>query len=72
MTQARPVVIVTGVGPGTGAAIARRFARGDYAVAMLARDHTRLTMVKNAHRSKTVKVLSLAYANGSSAGSMKA
>src|SRR5213079_3434890 len=33
---------VTGVGPGTGAAIARRFSRGGYAVAMLARSRDRL------------------------------
>ena len=39
--MARPVCLVTGVGPGTGAAIARRFA-GDYAVAMLARNVERL------------------------------
>jgi len=46
MTQAHPVAVVTGVGPGTGAAIARRFASGGYAVAMLARDHTRLTLLE--------------------------
>ena len=46
MTQAHPVVIVTGVGPGTGAAIARRFASGGYAVAMLARDSNRLTLLE--------------------------
>jgi NADP-dependent 3-hydroxy acid dehydrogenase YdfG len=46
MTQAHPVVIVTGVGPGTGAAIARRFASGRYAVAMLARDGNRLTLLE--------------------------
>ena len=39
--MAKPVCLVTGVGPGTGAAIARRFA-GDYAVAMLARNAERL------------------------------
>jgi NAD(P)-dependent dehydrogenase (short-subunit alcohol dehydrogenase family) len=33
-----PVCLITGVGPGTGAALARRFAEGGYAVAMLARD----------------------------------
>lgn len=38
----RPVCLVTGVGPGTGAALARRFAEGGYAVAMLARDAGRL------------------------------
>jgi NAD(P)-dependent dehydrogenase (short-subunit alcohol dehydrogenase family) len=37
-----PVALVTGVGPGTGAAIARRFAAGGHAVAMLARDRDRL------------------------------
>jgi NAD(P)-dependent dehydrogenase (short-subunit alcohol dehydrogenase family) len=42
MTRSLPVALVTGVGPGTGAAIARRFARGGYAVAMLARNQERL------------------------------
>jgi NADP-dependent 3-hydroxy acid dehydrogenase YdfG len=42
MTRSLPVALVTGVGPGTGAAIARRFARGGYAVAMLARNRERL------------------------------
>ena len=46
MNQASPVAVVTGVGPGTGAALARRFARGGYAVAMLARDRTRLTSLE--------------------------
>jgi short-subunit dehydrogenase len=39
----RPVALVTGVGPGTGAAIARRFSAGGYRVAMLARSGERLT-----------------------------
>lgn len=38
----KPLALVTGVGPGTGSAIARRFARGGYRVAMLARDPGRL------------------------------
>jgi short-subunit dehydrogenase len=42
MEKKNPVAIVTGVGPGTGATIARRFARGGYAVAMLARNRERL------------------------------
>ncbi len=42
MDEKSPVAVVTGVGPGTGAAIARRFARGGYAVAMLARNRDRL------------------------------
>jgi len=42
MGQNLPVALVTGVGPGTGAAIARRFAGGGYSVAMLARSAERL------------------------------
>jgi NAD(P)-dependent dehydrogenase (short-subunit alcohol dehydrogenase family) len=42
MEKTNPVAVVTGVGPGTGAAIARRFSRGGYAVAMLARNRERL------------------------------
>jgi NADP-dependent 3-hydroxy acid dehydrogenase YdfG len=37
-----PVALITGVGPGTGAAVARRFAEGGYRVAMLARTAERL------------------------------
>ncbi|MEW6270891.1 MAG: SDR family NAD(P)-dependent oxidoreductase [Thermodesulfobacteriota bacterium] len=37
-----PVCLVTGVGPGTGAALCRRFARAGYRVAMLARSAERL------------------------------
>lgn len=47
MNQTNPVAVVTGVGPGTGAAIARRFAHGGYAVAMLARNGERLTQLKD-------------------------
>ena len=36
------VCLITGVGPGTGAALVRRFVEGGYAVAMLARDAARL------------------------------
>jgi len=43
MNKQMPVALVTGVGPGTGAAIARRFARDGYAVAMLARNRERLS-----------------------------
>lgn len=38
----KPLAIVTGVGPGTGAALVRRFIKGGYQVAMLARDRARL------------------------------
>jgi len=37
-----PVCFITGVGDGTGAALARRFAEGGYRVAMLARNRERL------------------------------
>jgi NAD(P)-dependent dehydrogenase (short-subunit alcohol dehydrogenase family) len=42
MSEKIPVVLVTGVGPGTGAAISRRFSQGGYKVAMLARTRERL------------------------------
>jgi NADP-dependent 3-hydroxy acid dehydrogenase YdfG len=38
----RKVALMTGVGPGTGTAIARRFAEGRYEVAMIARTEKRL------------------------------
>lgn len=39
----KPVCVVTGVGPGTGAALVRRFVAGGYQVAMLARNAERLS-----------------------------
>ena len=42
----KPLAIITGVGPGTGAALVRRFADGGYRVAMLARDAKRLAALK--------------------------
>lgn len=39
----RPVCLVSGVGPGTGRAVAGRFAREGFSVAMLARDAARLS-----------------------------
>src|SRR5260370_26186553 len=42
MDKKDALALVTGVGPGTGAAIARRFSRGGYSVAMLARNRERL------------------------------
>jgi len=39
----RPMAIVTGVGPGTGAAVVREYATQGYKVAMLARSQDRLT-----------------------------
>lgn len=47
-----PVCVVTGVGPGTGSALVRRFAR-DYQVAMISRDAERLadlaSTIEHAH-----------------------
>lgn len=40
------ICLVTGVGPGTGRAIAVRFAKGGYKVAMLARDKDRLNEIE--------------------------
>ncbi|GGK15024.1 SDR family NAD(P)-dependent oxidoreductase [Luteimonas terricola] len=42
----KPLALVTGVGPGTGAALVRRFAEGGYRVAMLARDADRLAALE--------------------------
>ena len=44
--MSRPIALVTGVGPGTGAAIARRFSAGGYGVAMLARSGERLAALE--------------------------
>lgn len=42
----KPVALITGVGPGTGSALARRFAADGYAVAMLARNAERLAALE--------------------------
>ncbi len=44
--MARPVCIISGVGPGTGTALSRRFAAGGYQVAMLARTQERLSQLE--------------------------
>jgi NAD(P)-dependent dehydrogenase (short-subunit alcohol dehydrogenase family) len=41
-----PVCVITGVGPGTGSALARRFGAGGYRVAMLARNAERLAALE--------------------------
>lgn len=46
MASTKPLALVTGVGPGTGASVARRFAEGGYRVAMLARDAVRLAALE--------------------------
>ncbi len=43
----KPLAIVTGVGPGTGTALVRRFHQGGYRVAMLARTQARLAQLEN-------------------------
>lgn len=45
-TIKEPLALVTGVGPGTGASVVRRFAEGGYRVAMLARDKDRLATLE--------------------------
>lgn len=42
INSAKPVCLITGVGPGTGTALVQRFVEGGYRVAMLARDQDRL------------------------------
>ena len=42
----KPVALITGVGPGTGSALVRRFAADGYAVAMLARNAERLAALE--------------------------
>lgn len=41
-----PLALISGVGPGTGSALVRRFARGGYRVAMLARTAERLRLLE--------------------------
>ena len=40
------VCVISGVGPGTGSALAKRFTDGGYRVALLARNHSRLATVE--------------------------
>jgi NADP-dependent 3-hydroxy acid dehydrogenase YdfG len=42
MEMIEPVCVISGVGPGTGSALVRRFAAGGYRIAMLARNAERL------------------------------
>ena len=44
--MAGAVCLITGVGPGTGASLSRRFAQGGYRVAMLARTQERLSQLE--------------------------
>tara|TARA_R110002167_G_scaffold163319_4_gene360183 strand:- start:1485 stop:2231 length:747 start_codon:yes stop_codon:yes gene_type:complete len=45
-TTSKPVCLITGVGGGTGSALARRFTRGGYRVAMIARNRERLSQLE--------------------------
>ena len=45
------VCLITGVGPGTGSALVRRFAEGGYQVAMLARSADRLAALEAEHKN---------------------
>ena len=45
--MSKKVALVTGVGPGTGSSIARRFSDGGYKVAMIARDKERLKLLED-------------------------
>ena len=42
----QPISVISGVGPGTGSALARRFAAGGHRVAMLARNAERLASIE--------------------------
>jgi NAD(P)-dependent dehydrogenase (short-subunit alcohol dehydrogenase family) len=46
MIMTKPVCVITGVGPGVGSALARRFSRGDYHVALIARSEKRLSKLQ--------------------------
>src|SRR5215470_5985255 len=41
-----PICLISGVGPGTGSALARRFTQGGYRVALLARNEARLATLE--------------------------
>ena len=45
--MSKKVALVTGVGPGTGSSIARRFSDGGYKLAMIARDKERLKSLED-------------------------
>ena len=45
--MSKKIALITGVGPGTGSSIARRFSNGGYKVAMIARDKERLKSLED-------------------------
>ena len=48
MAEKKKICLITGVGPGTGSALVRRFVEGGYAVAMIARNEERLAALADA------------------------
>src|SRR5215472_17706148 len=56
MAEQKPVAVVVGVGPGTGAALARRFAKG-YRVALVARNAAYLKTLADEIRAGGGEVL---------------
>ena len=51
-----PVCLISGVGPGTGSALARRFTEGGYRVALLARSEERLAALEKQDRIEQLLV----------------
>jgi len=47
MSETKKICLITGVGPGTGSALVKRFAESGYAVAMIARNEERLTALSD-------------------------
>lgn len=47
MTAQKKICLITGVGPGTGTALVKRFADAGYTIAMIARNGERLTELKD-------------------------
>lgn len=62
-----PVCLISGVGPGTGAALARRFASGGYRVAMLARNEDRLRTLESGIEGSRAYVCDVSNAEAASA-----
>lgn len=58
--MSQKLCLVTGVGEGTGAAIARRFASDGFRVVMLTRDKERLTALENELQASKAFVFDLA------------
>ncbi|CAF1496634.1 unnamed protein product, partial [Adineta steineri] len=46
MATRKPIAVIIGVGPGTGASLARRFAAGGYSIGLIARSESSLQPVQ--------------------------